>query len=214
MAMSNLRPCAAVVRIRRCSTRIDPWISLLRGAKINLPLRERIGAWGVGVNADAMEIDGRIDRFRRDLLTLDTRVMVQKHIAYGDCFILNPEGYFDLKLEVANTFSVNPAEILVVGSGKLGFSIAPAKRYKHFGDTSDIDVAIVSTELFQRVWLEVFEFVNDANFWPEKAQFQDYLLMGWIRPDKRGGLYHSWQFLESYHAVAIRHCREQEQLKL
>jgi len=134
----------------------------------------------------SQEVQLRIEKFRADL-NLPTIAIIRKHIIFGDCWAFNNEKYFDLKSEVADHFKIHPNEVLVVGSARLGFSIAPRKRYRPFGDTSDIDIAIVSPSLFDRVWTEALE-CKDSNgyFWTaqEKSSFQDYLFRGWIRPDK------------------------------
>jgi hypothetical protein len=44
---------------------------------------------------------------------------------------------------------------VVVGSAKLGFSIVPDKRYRAFGETSDIDVVLCSSALFDLFWEDV-----------------------------------------------------------
>jgi len=72
----------------------------------------------------------------------------------------------------------------MVGSGKLGFSIAHPKRYRSFAETSDLDVAIVSPNLFDRVWEEVFRTRGTFGYWPGESDFSAYLARGWIRPDK------------------------------
>jgi len=130
------------------------------------------------------QISKRLHDFRDDLSRYDKIVLVQKHVIHGDCYTLDTNAYFDLKREVACRFDLNPNEIILVGSGKLGFSIAPHKRYRPFSDTSDLDVAVVSPALFNRAWQEVFEFVNDGGWFQQEKEFQKYLLRGWIRPDK------------------------------
>ena len=129
-------------------------------------------------------ITARIDAFKNDLPRFNDKVMVQKYITSGECYALTPSNYFDLKTEVSNRFRLHPSEVVVVGSSKLGFSIANDKRYRHFGDESDIDIAIVSGALFEQIWIEVFEYRNEGAFWPEERAFKDYLFRGWVRPDK------------------------------
>jgi hypothetical protein len=110
--------------------------------------------------------------------------IVQKHITLGPCCVLDHATYFALKGEVAHHFAVHPQHVVMVGSGKLGFSIAPDKRYRPFSDSSDLDLAIVSPDLFDRVWKTVLTFNDGGTYWPDKQRFASYLLQGWIRPDK------------------------------
>ncbi len=91
-------------------------------------------------------------------MVLPVATLVQKHITYGSCYILDSSTYFQLKSHVASKFGVHPNEVLVVGSGKLGFSIVHEKRYRPFGDSPDIDVTIISPDLFDKVWIEVFDY--------------------------------------------------------
>ena len=66
----------------------------------------------------------------------------------------------------------------------MGFSIARGKRYRPFSEQSDIDVAIISNQLFDEIWQQVFDFWNDGGLWQEDNDFKKYLFRGWIRPDK------------------------------
>ncbi len=130
------------------------------------------------------EISARIEAFRRDLDRFPDPMVVQKHITFGESYLLGSQRYFELKSEVSLHFDLHPSQVVIVGSGKLGFSIAPGKQYQHFNDESDLDLAVVSSELFDRVWIDVFEYSRGGAFWPDEKSFKDYLLRGWVRPDK------------------------------
>jgi predicted nucleotidyltransferase len=106
------------------------------------------------------------------------------HITFGDSYILDQDQHFELKAEVAEHFEIHPSEVLVVGSGKMGFSIARGKRYRPFCDESDIDVAIISDRLFDKIWEQVFEYWAEAGYWHQEDAFKKYLFRGWVRPDK------------------------------
>ena len=96
------------------------------------------------------DVEKRLNQFKKDLSVLTSIQIVRKHIVSGDCFILSQDEYFDLRSEVAEHFGLHPNEVLVVGSAKLGFSVAPNSRYREFCDESDIDVAMVSSMLFEQ----------------------------------------------------------------
>jgi hypothetical protein len=96
----------------------------------------------------SIDVEERIKNFRADLPHGNAADLVRKHITSGERFALSANSYFDLKDRIAATFGIHPAEIVVVGSAKLGFSLAPDKRYRPFGETSDIDVALCSSSLF------------------------------------------------------------------
>ena len=129
------------------------------------------------------ETEERLCQFKKDLTILSPIQIVRKHIISGECIILSSNQYFDLRSEIADHFELHPNEVLVVGSAKLGFSVVPKKRYRSFGDKSDIDVALVSSKLFDKVWEDVFSYRYEKRNWNEYEDFADYLFRGWIRPD-------------------------------
>ena len=129
-------------------------------------------------------VEERLGKFKEDLIELPLIQVVRKHIISGDCFILSHDQYFDLRSEVADHFGLHPNEVLVVGSAKLGFSIVPKKRFRPFSrNKSDIDVALVSSKLFDQVSEDIFSYKQEAGDWPKYPEFADYLFQGWIRPD-------------------------------
>lgn len=131
-------------------------------------------------------IERRIADFRDDLSTRTTSYMIRYYTTFGTPQVIDRLQYFDLKSSIADHFDIHPSEVIMVGSAKLGFSIKPDKRYVAFGEESDIDMAIVSPNLFDRIWLEVLKYSqsNDMRYFQKKQEFQDYLFRGWIRPDK------------------------------
>jgi len=141
--------------------------------------------------------------FRADLPAISVDEVVRKHITFGLCFALDADAYFDLKQQVATHFRINPNEVVVVGSAKLGFSIAPGKRYWHFRDESDIDVALCRPDLFDKIWLDVFNYWRAGGLWDRFDQFRKYLFRGWMRPDMlppASSFQHSsewWEFFRS-----------------
>lgn len=42
--------------------------------------------------------------------------------------------------------------VLMVGSGKIGYSLSPQKKFKEFDEDSDIDIAVISSKLFEFIW--------------------------------------------------------------
>lgn len=191
--------------------------------------------------SDSILIKDRIKEFRDSLKTHKALDIVRIYITNpGTCFALNDFALNDLKKTVSDHFSLHPNEIVIVGSAKLGFSIAPDKRYQAFSDSSDIDIAICSPKLFDKIWESVYDY-SRHEIWHEAKKFQQYLFSGWIRPDKlpnvptfrerkewweffrnltnsqkygpyqlRGGLYKSWHFLECYQLIAVEQCIYEE----
>ncbi|CAA0081302.1 Uncharacterised protein [Zhongshania aliphaticivorans] len=125
-----------------------------------------------------------MNEFKDDLRLLNSLQIVRKHIFNGACHLLDNANYYQLKEDICEYFDVEFNDVLVVGSGKLGFSIKPQRRYGAFNDESDIDIAVVSTELFQKIWKEAYLYQRSGAYWPKSADFFKYLSEGWIRPDK------------------------------
>ncbi len=137
-----------------------------------------------------MSIEDVKSRFKKDLKDeiYDSRYIVQKYLCNGSSPILNDEEIFEIKFSIANKFKIHPNEVIITGSGKLGFSIAPQKLFNDFNENSDIDVAIISNNVFDEFWSDLLDFninIKNRNYIEEKnyRDFQDYFFRGWIRPD-------------------------------
>ena len=181
----------------------------------------------------------RISKFRSDLLELEIGPLVQRHITTGPCFLLDDDRYHLLRARVAEEFALHPNEVLMVGSAKLGFSIVPKQRYRPFGEESDIDLAVVSSQLFDIFAEATFNYWRHSRYWPKYETCVKYMFRGWIRPDLlppalahgkrwweffrgltaegmfgtyqiRAGLYKSWHHLDSYHSICIAECKRWE----
>ncbi len=136
-------------------------------------------------------LNEKIAEFKLDLSLLDSKQIVRKYITYGNTYVIAESKYFELKDLVSEYFDIHPSQVIIVGSGKLGFSISenkvkdpPKLRYRYFGDDSDIDVAIISEKLFDKIWEEVYDYYGEKGFWYSMPAFSKYLFQGWIRPDK------------------------------
>ena len=137
-------------------------------------------------------IEERIRTFKADLENdaITNEEIVNKYISFGTPYIFqDDEGqYHRLKQHIATKYSINNTEIIMIGSAKLGFSIAPIKIWKFFSDDSDIDVAIISESLFNLFWKELFDFNISLVIRTEQEEskyrsFLEYFFKGWLRPD-------------------------------
>lgn len=93
-------------------------------------------------------------------------------------------GHFAAGLDV-------PTENLcLVGSGRTGFAVSPDAFPRPFHDESDLDVAIVSSELFDAAWLSLVKWGHPRRFtlpagerkWMVERQGE--IFWGWLRPDR------------------------------
>ena len=98
--------------------------------------------------------------------------------------------YFLFRKRIADEHKIPYYEVHVIGSAKLGFSHI---NNTDFSLNSDIDVSIISTDLYNRLMDSIFRYqmrlrnfrkkVNDREI-KQYHDFLEYTAMGWIRPDK------------------------------
>ena len=130
-------------------------------------------------------VEGLILEFQQALVAeSDDATIVERFLLHGHCYALDESAHYEIMRRIAQEFGINVSqEMFIVGSAKLGFSISPTQRWKHFDDESDVDIAIVSHQLFQAVWHEVYDYTLSGAYWPDRNKFQKKFLQGWIRPD-------------------------------
>lgn len=71
------------------------------------------------------------------------------------CFRANEELIWGIKDLLSYQFNIHKKDIEIVGSGKLGISLSDERFGKEFNKKSDIDIALVSQELFNLGWNEL-----------------------------------------------------------
>jgi len=123
---------------------------------------------------------------------LSSKEAVQRYLLDLFPFVFKdkPEIYYDLRNRICKNLGTHPQNFSIVGSAKLGFSIAPKKLGKPFDDDSDIDIVIISDRLFEEVWFKLIEYKDKVviKLDPEaKQRFRDLqmvLFYGQLRMDK------------------------------
>lgn len=116
----------------------------------------------------------------------------RRHVLHGIPYVYEGRvnDYYDFKKILSIQFSVPFHEVYITGSGKLGFS--PFKE-KVFDYDSDIDVALISPSLFEKIMRDIsgyqMSFRRARNVVREQElkmyhEFLEYVALGWIRPDK------------------------------
>jgi len=137
-----------------------------------------------------------LERFDTSLraMTSDIEVLdfCRKHILHGTPFVFEnrDEEFYEFRKRIGEKFKIPFYEIYITGSAKLGFS--PFKR-KAFDLDSDIDIALVSPNLFESIMSDIAEYqtqfrknrrvVSDQEL-RMYHEFLEYVALGWIRPDK------------------------------
>ena len=150
----------------------------------------------------------------------------------------NPDEEARLKNDVARglfgafQLRVHPYQLQIAGSAHLGYSPVPDKLGKPFNpEVSDIDIAVVSQELFDHWWTELqtggldaatrstvsrdlfFGFINPAVVRDvSEMGGRWWSTFGSLRTDRavgvRGRLYRTYWSMQSYHRLAVLRGRE------
>jgi hypothetical protein len=78
--------------------------------------------------------------------------------AFSDC----PGVYEDIRGWLASRLNLHPKEITLVGSARLGYSLAPSPAFgKPFSENSDLDLSVISRDLFTRLSSAHSNFTSD-----------------------------------------------------
>jgi len=187
--------------------------------------------------------------FKEKCINQNPDITVQEFIIDGKSFFfekIKTGEEFKFKREIANMLNVHIRDIVIVGSGKLGFSLKPDKSnpglylFKNFDfdyssnieeKKSDLDVAIVSSSLFDKEIENLFNYTQyGKDSWKERRGFAKYTLKGKLAirflPDEfpmtkeilkvqekyqleygrevNIEIYKSWYFFETYHRENIK----------
>lgn len=176
--------------------------------------------------------------YKKDLANdeVDINYILDRYFHSGEshAFVGAPPGEeAKLKNEVARALyaafqiRVHPYQLVICGSAHLGFSPVPDKFGKPFDPANtDIDLAVVSPELFDQWWTELqtsgldeptrtvvsrdlfFGFMNPANIRDvSSCGMKWWQVFGGIKTDRaqgvRGRLYRNFWSMQSYHRLAV-----------
>lgn len=110
-------------------------------------------------------MDFSIDTIKSDVVTLSTKDFLIKYLLKSDNWYfseyLGLDSYMSIKRmeclkEILNDkLGVAYHNVLMVGSGKIGYSLSPLKKFKAFDEDSDIDIAIIFIKMFNELWAKI-----------------------------------------------------------
>lgn len=106
------------------------------------------------------------NEFKALVQTIDSHhVLAKVFLLEGTPFVFqqSPMKYVIFREQVAERFGVGSQDVCIVGSAKLGFSPSPAKYATPFQETSDVDVVIISEDLFDVGSRELFTVLNQLD---------------------------------------------------
>jgi len=103
-------------------------------------------------------------------------------------FTCYEDSYSAFCRELATSLGVHPADVALVGSGRLGFSLNPQHLLSRFSGTSDLDVVVVSSSVFDGAWTDLLHgSVSTAFAETEERRrlrkTQDNFFDGYLRSD-------------------------------
>ncbi len=143
--------------------------------------------YGVDVTRDAF-----IEELFRASQKREMAAFCQRWLLHGTPHVFSGREaeHFGFIRNIAERFGIGHHDVLVTGSAKLGFS--PLKKTQ-FSLDSDIDVSMVSADLFESVQNMVSELdyqIREGQISLRPHQNESYFLflrygtIGWMRPDK------------------------------
>lgn len=189
----------------------------------------------------------RIDLFK-DRLLADDVVQVYKNFVLGsNVWFFENKGdgqgqhfirYDEFKVYMSEHLKIHVNDIAIVGSAKLGFSLSPINAYRLFNEQSDLDIVIVSSEIFRRSW-DAFLDLSQKYYIRDYSQICGNVFRRFVslkEPDTRNLYFDEWsrrvepckkdlqtifdipneinyRIYETWEAVQTYHCKGLETMK-
>jgi len=133
-----------------------------------------------------VELANRISEFSKYVADANDKQVFDRYYYSGSSAVLSSEQETELRRRISDQFNISMREVFLVGSAKIGCTLTHKPKrapLSPFGDESDVDVAIISEQLFNQYWKLVFDHWADAGDWSKAGKFKSYLFRGWLRPD-------------------------------
>ena len=153
-----------------------------------------------------------------DAITLDTSAFVATHLLGGaaHAFGWAEASYANFRLETAEILGQRAEDIHLIGSGKTGFSQNASHLLRPFAGDSDLDIVVVSQDVFDRGSLELLTkagkiLLGSADERRRLKRSRSDVFNGYLRPDHlplRTDLVRDWfpRLAGPYkHAIARSH---------
>lgn len=133
------------------------------------------------------------EEFGQAILTEPHDLIVKEYIFLGEPYVFHDHkaALNLLSQHLSDELEITELNMTVVGSAKLGFSLNPENFPRQFSDASDIDVLIVSEELFDTIWMTLLRWyyprrlMSLGKFEGEWQQFRrKEIFSGWFVPNE------------------------------
>lgn len=131
--------------------------------------------------------------FQHLLRTHPADWIINNHLFQGVPFycLEQPAIHEEMVRAISAGLRVRESGICVVGSARIGFSLAPKRFGEPFSRFSDIDVIVVSPRLFDRSWIDLLNKSRRRRVplrWQTRESLKrhrqnHYVYNGWLYPD-------------------------------
>ena len=133
----------------------------------------------------------QLHEFKNYCINLKPDILVQKYLIedgtyFFDKIVIGEE--FEFKKDIALSLNVHIRDIVIVGSGKFGFSLKPDfetpglylfKEFDYNNKKSDLDIAIVSSTLFDKEVKNLYTHTSYHKInWINRNSLAKYALKG------------------------------------
>lgn len=98
-----------------------------------------------------------VREFKDVLVSEPVEEIVNRYVFSEHPFVFkeNPDLMQLMRKHLCDQLGFREDKIVIVGSAKIGFSLNPHSFAREFSPESDIDVLVVDTELFDRIWMSL-----------------------------------------------------------
>jgi NADPH:quinone reductase-like Zn-dependent oxidoreductase len=134
------------------------------------------------------------EEFQESCKSLKPDEVVERYLIERTSYFFDQVQDYDeysFKKDIARLLNVHIRDVVIVGSAKLGFSIKPdvssagLYSFTNFDgkkDKSDLDIAVVSSFLFDQEVQNLYDHLDYArNSWEARKDFAKYILKGRLR---------------------------------
>lgn len=143
-----------------------------------------------------------LEDFRESLKTEDTRDVYQRYLLGHSIWYFRErkgsatfaEDYDEFKLYMSKKLDLHVNNIAIVGSAKMGFSLSPEKNFREFNESSDIDLVVVSDQIFKLSWQAFLE-LHLKNYLTSYAPVAKNIFKGFVSLkdiDTRANFFDGW----------------------
>lgn len=143
-----------------------------------------------------------MEDFKNNLLTKDVKKVYRRYLLGHDIWLFREhiaptdfaQRYDDFKIYISEKLNLHVNNIAIVGSAKLGFSLAPDNNFRKFNEDSDIDIVIVSQSLFKQSWDAYFD-LKQKGYLPTYAPVAKDIFRRFVNlknPDIRSTFFDEW----------------------